>query len=282
MRNNKERMGAQSSAPAPTSAVLSEANQETKQFSFVNPTEFVEIPSSGRFYPEGHALHNCETIEIRHMTARDEDILTSQSLIKKGVAVDRMLQNIIVDKNVNIKDLYLGDKNALLVAARITGYGAEYSATISCPSCGASTKNTFDLQEVLDSGTSHDLDAISSDGTFTIKLPKLDVGVQVRVLTAADEQRMLNLSKKRKKDGLGESPWTDQLRNIIVSVEGVDDPKVLSALIENMPAFDSRHLRNEYQRNCPNIDMTQNFNCQECMAVEEVSVPLTAEFFWPR
>ena len=199
MRNNKERMGAQSSAPAPTSAVLSEANQETKQFSFVNPTEFVEIPSSGRFYPEGHALHNCETIEIRHMTARDEDILTSQSLIKKGVAVDRMLQNIIVDKNVNIKDLYLGDKNALLVAARITGYGAEYSATISCPSCGASTKNTFDLQEVLDSGTSHDLDAISSDGTFTIKLPKLDVGVQVRVLTAADEQRMLNLSKRERK-----------------------------------------------------------------------------------
>ena len=242
----------------------------------------MQIPSRGRFYPEGHPLHNCDTVEIRHMTAKDEDILTSQSLIKQGVAVDRMLQNILVNKDININDLYLGDKNALLVAARVTGYGSQYSAAVTCPACGASAKHNFDLQEILDSSVAHDLDGISEDGTFTIKLPKLDIGVQVRVLTASDEQRILNLSKRKKKDGLSESTWTDQLSNIIVSVEGVSDPKILSSLIENMPAFDSRHLRNEYQNRCPNVDMVQTFDCQECSASEEVVVPLTAEFFWPR
>ena len=109
MRNNQDRLGAQPGGETPP---VSQPTQQTKQpLQFVTPTEFVELPSKGAFYPQGHPLHNVDTIEIRHMTAKDEDILTSRALLQKGIAIDRFLQNVIVDKNVNIADLLVGDKN---------------------------------------------------------------------------------------------------------------------------------------------------------------------------
>ena len=99
-------------------------------FNWSVPTEFVAIPSGGRFYSETHPLHNQRTVEIRYMTAKEEDILTSRSLLREGVAVNRMLQNIVVDERINVDDLLIGDKNALMVAARRTGYGADYTTRI--------------------------------------------------------------------------------------------------------------------------------------------------------
>ena len=100
------------------------------QFNWSVPTEFVEIPSKGKFYPNGHPLHNLDTIEIKYMTAKEEDILSDRSLLKKGIAVDRALQNLIVNKAIKIDDLLVGDKNALLIAARKTGFGPEYTTII--------------------------------------------------------------------------------------------------------------------------------------------------------
>ena len=133
MRNNQDRLGAVNKGEEPP--VQQQPQQVEQTLQFVTPTEFVELPSRGKFYPEGHPLHNTEIIEIRHMTAKDEDILTSAALLKKGLAIDRFLQNIIVDKSINIADLLVGDKNAIIVASRISGYGAQYEAGISCPSC---------------------------------------------------------------------------------------------------------------------------------------------------
>jgi len=119
-RNNEDRVGA---AGSDTSAPTPDLVNEKSPLTFTTPTEFVELPTRGRFYPEDHPLHNVEEIEIRFMTAKDEDILSSKTLLKKGVAIDRLLQNVIVDKRINVGDLFVGDKNALIVASRITGYG---------------------------------------------------------------------------------------------------------------------------------------------------------------
>jgi len=120
MRNNQKRLRRAPRAEAVTSA------QATPSLGFVSPTEFVELPSRGEFYPEDHPLHKQETVEIKFMTAKDEDILSSQALLKKGLAIDRLLESLMV-LDVDARTLLLGDRNAMLIAARISGYGSEYN-----------------------------------------------------------------------------------------------------------------------------------------------------------
>ena len=125
MRDNSKRVGA-AAQPAP---------EQTQTLDFSTPTELVDLPSKGRFYPEGHPLHGQETVEIKFMTAKDEDILTSPSLLKKGIAIDRLIQNVILNKNINVSTLLSGDKSAIMIASRINGFGAEYKTKVVCPSC---------------------------------------------------------------------------------------------------------------------------------------------------
>ena len=141
MSRNKQRTVAATDAVAATTATTPTA---PASLSYVTPTEFVELPSRGQFYSTDHPLYEKDVIEMRYMTAKDEDILTSPALLKKGVAIDRLLQNLVVDKNINPNNLLIGDKNALLLAARISGYGEEYPVVLQCNSCGEAIKS---LQE---------------------------------------------------------------------------------------------------------------------------------------
>ena len=127
---------------------ITELQDKTDRFDplhFVAPTEFVALPSKGTVYKEFHPLHNQETIEIRYMTAKDEDILSSRTLLKKGIAVERFMQNIIVDKKIKVEDMVVGDRNAVLIAARVSGYGSDYSTSLTCPNCNTKSEFTFDL-----------------------------------------------------------------------------------------------------------------------------------------
>ena len=128
-RNNQGRTGAPK-RPEPADVPVT---PPAGGFSFATPTEFVELPTQGKYYPEGHPLHGEESIEIRYMTAKDEDILTSETLLKKGLAIERLLQSVIVNKAIDVNTLYVGDKNAILIAARITGYGNQYTTRTLCP-----------------------------------------------------------------------------------------------------------------------------------------------------
>ena len=155
MSRNQDRLGldntpTQDETPAATTAAVGlgvPGDSGAPSFSWSVPTEFVELPSEGLFYPPGHPLHNEKTVEIRFMTAKEEDILTSRSLLKAGVALDRMLQNTLINKSIDVNSLLIGDKNALLVAARRTGYGPEYATSVNCPNCGAQVEHTFDISE---------------------------------------------------------------------------------------------------------------------------------------
>ena len=142
MSRNKQRTAAATDAVAATAPTTPAA---PASLSYVTPTEFVELPSRGKFYSTDHPLHNKEVIEMRYMTAKDEDILTSPALLKNGVAIDRLIENLIVDKNVSANSLLLGDKNAVILAARISGYGEQYEVNVNCPACGTTIEHSFDL-----------------------------------------------------------------------------------------------------------------------------------------
>tara|TARA_A100001015_G_scaffold282965_1_gene347821 strand:+ start:7056 stop:7856 length:801 start_codon:yes stop_codon:yes gene_type:complete len=251
---------------------------------FAIPTEIVDLPSKGKFYPQGSPLFQKESIEIRFMTAKDEDILTSPTLLKKGVAIDRLLQSVIVDENINAKDLLVGDRNALMYAVRITGYGANYQAEVVCPECGGDNDVTFNLSKYTE-GYVETVDTddvtVNPDGTFSVDLPTTKINVQVKFLTGHDEQRLTKSSEMKLKNNLPDSQLTDLLKSIVVSANGVTDPGELGQFLEMMPASDSRFLRNLYVENSPNVKLTQEFTCQHCGSESEVEVPITTGFFWP-
>jgi hypothetical protein len=283
VRNNEDRVGAVQPSPPPPS--LEQPAQRESTFSFTTPTEFVELPSGGKYYPGGHPLHGTDTLEIRYMTAKDEDILTSRSLLKKGVAIERMLENILVDKSIKVDDLLVGDKNALIVAARITGYGEEYETKTTCPACIETVNYMFDLtQKKLNSGGELESSNVmeTESGTFTIELPVSKINLEVRFLTGRDEKKLAQISERRKKHNLSEAILTDQFKLMIVSVNGESNTEIVASFVDAMPAQDSRHLRLMYSTIMPNIALDQSFTCSSCGYEEEVDVPFTADFFWPR
>ena len=138
MRNNEDRFN---SANAPEQAPAA-------GLQYIVPTEVVELPSKGLFYPENHPLHRKDFIEIKHMTTKEEDILTSTSLIEKGLVLDYLLKSIIVNKEIDTKSLLPGDQNAIYLSARISAYGGDYSFNFTCDACGKLNKVDYDLENV--------------------------------------------------------------------------------------------------------------------------------------
>ena len=295
-RKNKERLTAPAVEPTqPPTPPIDQSElpptppefQQPPALAFVAPTEFVEIPSGGRFYPPEHPLHNTDTVEIRHMTAKDEDILASSALLKKGIAIDRFLQNIIVDKRVKVSELLSGDKNALIVASRVTGYGPVYDTRISCPACGSRDSHSFDLSTLeLYSGEAvkekyPDVE-ITSNKTFITTLPKSQFTVEIRLLNSADEAKLVSQAAMRKKSNLPESSFTNQLKMFIVSINEQQERSVIFQAVDNLPAVDSRYLRNLYNAATPNVDLGHDFSCLECGFEDRLEVPFTSDFFWPK
>lgn len=279
-RNNLER----TSAPAADSPVITtQTNNAEDLFSFVTPTEFVDLPSEGKFYAEDHPLCGVESIEIRHMTAKEEDILTSETLLRKGVAIDRLLQSVMVDKDLDINDLLVGDKNALLVASRITGFGPDYLVTLGCPGCNTTNETEINLDELTISDSEDTDDAqVTSAGTYEVTLPSTGVTVELKLLTSGDERSLLQSTEKRKKLKLPENNATTLLSALIVSANGVTDRAMINKLVSLLPIADSKFARQTYNSIKPDMDMTFPFTCQSCDHTTRMEMPLTAEFFWPR
>ena len=281
MSRNRDRMG----IPTPQdNSTPPQAQQETAGFSFVVPTEFVELPSGGRFYPETHPLCGQTTIEIKQMTAKEEDMLTSRTLLKNGVAIERVIQSLIMDKRINPDSMLVGDRNAVIIAARISGYGSDYNTNVNCPSCGATQEYGIDLHDAnVHNGEIPDVLGVvdNEDGTFTTTLPKTRVQVAFRLLNGADEKNLVSQLENARKRKRPEQAITTQIRNMVVSVNGDESIQALNYLIENIPSLDARHLRVCYREVAPNIDLTQVFQCGECGHEQDMEVPLSADFFWP-
>tara|TARA_R100000008_G_scaffold86693_2_gene80953 strand:+ start:1308 stop:2201 length:894 start_codon:yes stop_codon:yes gene_type:complete len=256
----------------------------TGPLSYAVPTEIVTIPSLGEHYPEGHPLRGVDEIEIRHMTAKDEDILNSRTFLKKGTAVDRLLQGVIVDKRIKLDSLLVGDKNALIVAARVTGYGEEYNTKITCPSCGSTDDHNFDLDDAVVMNRGDNVQGVTpvGGGVFSLTLPKTGMPVEVRLLTGADEKRLLKMSQKKQAHKLPDSPLTDQFKSFIVSVDGNTDRQDINSFIDIMPALDARHLRTVYAKIMPNIELKHPYDCEGCGYEQVIDIPFTVDFFWPR
>jgi len=238
------------------------------------PTEMVELPSKGYFYFEGHPLSTGK-VEVKYMTAKEEDILTSQNLIQQGTVVDKLLESLIVDKSIKIDDMLVGDKNAIMVSARILGYGKEYDFTYD------GVEQSVDLTK---------LDAIDLDfskftkgqNEFSFELPNSKRTVTFKLLSGNDEKTISAEIEARKKINKDVSvELTTRLKQMILSVDGKTEKSYINNFVDNeFLSRDSYALREYLVDITPDVDMSVKITNSIGKEVE-VAVPITVRFFWP-
>ena len=236
------------------------------------PTEVIELPSKGKLYPKESPLAKGE-IEVKYMTAKEEDILTNQNYIQKGIVIDKLLQSLIVDKNIKYGSLIAGDKNAILVAARVLGYGSEYEFEYN------GVKETFDLSTV-DPKPLHSVIESADSNEFPFKLPSTGVTITFKLMNGDDEIRVdkeIAGLKKIYKEGVPE--LTTRLKHQILSVDGESDANVIREFVDNkLLAIDSRAFRKYVQEITPDVDLTFY---PEDGSEGGVDIPIGINFLYP-
>ena len=249
--------------------------EEKHQF----PTEEVTLPSKGLLYPEGSPLKK-GVIEMKYMTAKEEDILTNINLIKSGTVLDKLLQSLIVTP-IDYKNLLVGDKNAILIAARILGYGPEYDIMLNHPETGIESKATIDLTELedkeIDVSTS-----IEGRNEFSFTLPTSKKEITFKLLTHEDETKIEQEIKGLEKLNRRGFEGTTKLKHVILSIEGNYDKKTVREFIDNaFLARDSRALRNHIKDISPDVTLQANAVFEDGAVESNVMFPLGSDFFWP-
>ena len=237
---------------------------------FKLPTETVELPSKGIIYPKDNPLSSGK-VEMKYMTAKEEDILTNQAYIQKGVVLDKLIDSLIVNKDINYKDLILGDKNAVLIAARILGYGKDYKFEWK------GEEQTVDLTEI-DNKKFDESSITKGLNEFSFKLPHSGTQVTYKILTGHDDSKIEAELRGLKKINKNASPeLSTRLKYILTSVNGDEEKKSIREFVDNyLLAIDSRALREHIRDTQPDVDLTYDLDGEE-----EVTIPIGITFFWP-
>lgn len=258
-------------------------NVARDDFGWEVPVDQAPLPSRGMLYDKESSLYQREVIEIRAMTAKEEDILMSQAYIKQGIVIDKLLESCIVDKTIDVSELLVGDRNTILVALRVTGFGSDYKSITVCEHCNSKDTTTFDLTSL--NLKNLDIQPVSPGvNEFEVHLPVSNKTATVTLMTAAIEKEIRD-TETRNKEVLGIDPdvnrVTTRLTNILKSVDGIRDRNKLKKFIESMPLRDSRAIRNFIKDNEPGIDMKTSYNCGYCNQEAQVTLSLGLNFLWP-
>lgn len=244
------------------------------------PTEVINLPSKGWFYPENNPLSSGK-IELKMMTAKEEDILTSKNLLQKGIALDKLLESLIVDKSINADDLLNCDRNALLLAIRRLAYGDEYDAIVNCGRCGKENKIKFDLGKMDNKPFNFD-DYPKGQNVFDLVLPHSNRSITLKLLTKDDDEK-INAEVKSLEKIFKEvsKEVTTRLKYIITSVDGNADKAHIRRFVDNeLLSKDSLAIRGKI-KSMPDVDTSFDFTCSNCGAERREEMPLEASFFWP-
>ena len=237
---------------------------------FKFPTEEVELPSKGLIYPKDHPLSSGK-VEVKYMTAKEEDILSNQAYIQKGVVLDKLLDSVIVSKNVEHRDLIIGDKNAVLIATRILGYGKEYKFSRDGKEITVDLNDfenvDFDEEKIID-----------NKNEFSFNLPFSNTDITYKLLTGRDEKKIDAEIKGIQRINKDANPeLSTRLKFMILSINGDTEKKTIREFVDNyLLARDSRALRDEIRYTQPDVDLRYTLD-----SGEEVTVPIGLNFFWP-
>lgn len=251
--------------------------QQQKSYPF--PTEVISLPSKGLVCPENSPLAKGE-ITVKLMTAKEEDILTSTNLIRKGIVIDKLLESIIVEPGVSLSDLLIGDKNAILIATRVLAYGPEYDVTVTDPGENEPVQTKVDMSKLSIKEVDETL--LNRQNEYQFTLPQSKTSIKFKLLTHGDEiaiNKDVEAFEKTLKEG---KEVTTRLRRLILEVDGNRDLGFISNFVVNqLRAADSRALRKYIQKITPDIDLTFEYQSPFTGEKEALRVPIGLDFFYP-
>jgi hypothetical protein len=268
-------------ATVPIPDFVANAAAAQKQPETKYPSELIPLPTKGWFYPEGHILSSGE-VEVKQMTAKEEDILANQELIKKGKVLDKLIESLLVNKSIVPSEILVPDKNAIFLGIRRLAYGDDYAVSITCPKCDKS--NSVKINLGLLNNKSFDFDKHpKGQNAFLFQLPKSGIQVTYKLLNQIDEKSIeLELEGLKKTNKESSNELTTRLRYLITSIDGNTDKSVIRKFVDTtLSAMDSLALRKHIKENNPDVDMSFDFKCADCDFERRMDVPMGASFLWP-
>jgi len=247
------------------------------------PTEIIDLPSKGKMYPPTNPLSK-GTVELKYMTAKEEDILASQNLIKKGVVLDKLFESVVIDNDINVGDIYVGDKNAILLATRILGYGKDYNFETADPFSGEMQKVSVDLSKVQIKEVDESI--LNTDNRYEFELPISKKKIKFKLLTHKDEldinAEIQALQRITKDKNASSHEVTTRLKYMIVEVNGNTDKVYINNWINNeFLARESKMFRNYVKSISPDLEFTYTFVSDVTGESEVVDIPFGISFFYP-
>lgn len=256
--------------------------------SFVVPTEIVTLPSAGYLYEEGSPLSGMRQVEVKSVTAAEEDIMINDSFIQQGIVFDRLIDSIMITPGVRSQDLMDCDKIAILMSARKTGYGDNVEFNVGCDNCGHQYEMDVSLNNLLERARENAYEPRSGDtweylsdsNTFSFTLPTTGLDVNIKLLTPRDTENLLAAKRQKEKLNLPHNETIEFLRAVIVSAQGVSDKTSLNKLAEILPAADARQVRMVYNKNLPKVESTHETTCPNCSHEDVKEVPFSLGWFW--
>ena len=265
----------------------SKQNQQ-QQSTYKFPSEIIELPSKGLLYDRGNPLSSGK-LELKYMTAKEEDILTTQSYIKQGVVLDKLFQSLILGNgeglSVNYNDLLMGDKNAVMIAARVLGYGKDYEIEITNPS-GDKQKEVVDLSQFEHVAFDESL-ITPGINRFRFELPASKRAIEFKLLTHKDnmkvDEELTAMKKLTKQGGAEDHNLTTRMIHTIVAVDGNEDRQHIRNFVKNeFLAIDARAFRKYMKSIQPDVDLTLNLTDDTSGEPFTMELPISVDFFWPR
>ena len=256
--------------------------------SFVVPTEIVYLPSGGEFYEDGSPIKGLKKLEIKAMTAKEEDIVLNPSFIEQGIVFDRLIDSLMITENIKAEDLLDCDKMALLMSAAKTGYGEDIEMNFLCENCSYKGPVTASLGKVLEDMKNRTFSISDSDQvkydtsskTLFFELPISKINIRIKTMTPNDYKYIESSKKQKEKLSLPFSDTLEFLRRVIVEANGVSAPSELFKLAEVLPSADARSIVKVHNTSVPKIDKTQILCCPECGHEQKEDVPFSLGMFW--
>lgn len=248
-----------------------------KMDNYTGPTEVIDLPSKGLVYPKDNPLSSGQ-VRMKYMTAKEEDILTSETLLRDGTVIDKLLESMIVDP-INLDDLIIGDKDWLMIAARVLGYGSEYKFTIKDPYSNNEQTETIDCTQI--EFKEIDESIYNNENRFSYTLPKSGKNIEFQLMTTATEKKVdLELKKRKfKKDNIDHS-LSIRTRHLILSIDGETDPIKIEKDFNQWIVLDLKAFRRHLAEIQPGPDLDYMLVSEKTGGEKQIKIPFGSEFFW--
>lgn len=268
--------------PQPSNHMTEKRNDINELFglSFVTPTEEVSLPTAGMHYPKNSPLFNVDQVEIRHMTSKEEDLLSGQQSFDTEFKIyDKLIDSLLVDPNIKSSMLLEEDKFAILLSARQTGYGSDFSTEVYCEKCKKNAKHVFDLSKTSINEAKKESEYVPEEDVYLSELPKSKIKVKISSNTAKIEKDLELEKKQKEKYNLPFNRTVSYISKLIISANDVYDESKIAKLAEVLPAIDAKFLIEFHSTARPTLSTLQEVQCTACNYTSEREAPLTWAFF---